>query len=74
MKRVNQLSKNKCIAHTIIDMVEDAIRKAHPEIEPFVPKEDGDGNECNTLLTGEYYYNLENEVVKVLEDNEEDTD
>lgn len=68
------MGKYEAIAHTIIGLVEDAIRKAHPEIEQFVPKEDKDGNPINTLLYGEPYYNLENEVVEVLKDNEEDAD
>lgn len=66
------MDKNESLAHTIIDLVEDAIRKAHPEIEQFVPKTDEEGNMVNTLLYGEAYYDLENEVAEVLRDNEED--
>jgi hypothetical protein len=68
------LEKNRSIAHTIIDLVENAIRTAHPEIEQFVPKTDKEGNVINTFLYGEDYYNLEDSVVQVLNDNQEDTD
>lgn len=73
------------LAHTLIDLVEDAIRKAHPDIEKIV----SEGQYCencerwlfdyekkvhhhtvqkpNTLLYGEDYYNLENDVVEALD-------
>jgi len=50
-------------AHTIIDLVEMAIRKAHPEIEKYASKLDE-----NTLLHGEAYYNLEAKIAKILKD------
>jgi len=53
-------------AAQIIDLVEDAIREAHPEIEQFVPQKDEDGNLVNTLLYGEAYYNLENDVIEII--------
>ncbi len=75
------MGKYEAIAHTIIDMVEKAIREAHPFIDKmarsYTVKGDIEGEEAeqpNTLLYGEVYYNLENEVVEVLRDNEEDTD
>lgn len=63
------MGKYEAIAHTIIDMVEQAIRRKYPFIDQI-----GSSCEGNTLLHGEVYYNLENEIVAVLRDNEEDTD
>lgn len=48
-------------AHAIIDLVEEAIRNAHPRIEAIAQEK-----EENTLLIGETYYDLENEVVEEL--------
>jgi len=55
------LDEFKEAAHTIIDMVEMAIRKAHPEIDKYASKLEG-----NTLLHGEAYYNLESEIADML--------
>lgn len=46
------------MAHQIIDLVEFAIRKTHPEIDKIASDSEG-----NTLLYGEVYYDLENEIV-----------
>jgi len=48
-------------AHVIIDMVEQAIRKAHPKIDEYASRLEG-----NTLLYGETYYNLETEIAEIL--------
>ncbi len=57
------MEKTKSLAATIIDHVEDAIRKAHPWIS-YVAENFISGN---TLLTGEDYYNLEDEVKDLIE-------
>ena len=49
------------LAAAIIDMVEYAIRKAHPEVDEIASKCEG-----NTLLRGEAYYTLEDEVSNFL--------
>jgi len=49
------------LAANIIDMVEYAIRKAHPEVDDVASKCEG-----NTLLYGEAYYDLEDEVSNLL--------
>lgn len=51
------------LAHEIIDLIEDAIRKAHPTIDVKASRLMG-----NTLLHGEDYYNLENEIAEILRD------
>lgn len=54
-------------ATEIIDMVEDAIRKEFQVIDEIARKQtDKDGEPCNTLLYGEVYYNLEDEVIETL--------
>lgn len=55
MDRFHELAAN------IIDMVEEAIRKAHPEVDEIASKCEG-----NTLLHGEAYYDLEDEVSNFL--------
>lgn len=49
------------LAHEIIDLVELSIRKAHPMIEDLAANLKG-----NTLLYGENYYDLENEISELL--------
>ena len=49
------------LAANIIDMVEYAIRKAHPEVDEIASKCEG-----NTLLRGEAYYTLEDKVSNLL--------
>lgn len=51
-------------AHCIIDLVEHAIRQAHPIVDSYALSDSCEGN---TLLHGEPYYNLENEVVEEIE-------
>lgn len=58
---VDKLTK---VAHRIIDLVEEKIRHEHSDIDEKAKKLEG-----NTLLQGEGYYDLENEVVQVLKDN-----
>ena len=50
-------------AHRIIDIVEKAIRKAHPFIDRFA-----NTLEINTLLHGEGYYRLETEIAELLKE------
>jgi len=49
------------LAADIIDMVEHAIREAHPEVDRIASKCEG-----NTLLRGEAYYALEDKVSNLL--------
>lgn len=49
------------LAANIIDMVEYAIRKTHPEVDEIASKCEG-----NTLLHGEAYYTLEDKVSNLL--------
>ncbi|MDG6221915.1 MAG: hypothetical protein IAX21_07120 [Candidatus Bathyarchaeota archaeon] len=49
------------LAHEIIDLVELSIRKAHPTIDAQAADLKG-----NTLLYGENYYDLENEITELL--------
>jgi len=55
------LDRFQRLAAAIIDMVEYAIRKAHPEVDEKASKYEG-----NTLLHGEAYYTLEDEVSNFL--------
>jgi hypothetical protein len=48
-------------AALIIDLVESKIREVYPFIETFANSQKG-----NTLLYGENYYDLENEIVEEL--------
>lgn len=61
------ISETKKLAHNIIDLVEDAIRKNHPEVEKLASKCEG-----NTLLHGEIYYDLENRIVEEIENDYSD--
>ena len=58
MKRLDSFQR---LAHEIIDLVELSIRKAHPTIEDLATNLKG-----NTLLYGENYYDLENEISELL--------
>jgi hypothetical protein len=58
MKRLDSFQR---LAHEIIDVVELSIRKAHPTIEDLATNLKG-----NTLLYGENYYDLENEISELL--------
>ena len=55
------MDKFQRLAHEIIDLVEISIRKAHPSID-----NKASALECNTLLYGETYYNLENVISEIL--------
>jgi len=58
MSRIDEFQR---LSHEIIDLVEDAIRKAYLTIGAKASRLIG-----NTLLHGENYYNLENEVAEIL--------
>jgi len=47
------------LAHAIIDLVESRIRELYPFIDKMASQKEG-----NTLLYGENYYNLENDVAE----------
>lgn len=47
----------------IIDMVEEVIRRKHPKIELMASKLEG-----NTLLSGEVYYTLEDEIANYIKE------
>jgi hypothetical protein len=55
------MDKFQRLAHEIIDLVENAIRKAHPTIDARASQLTG-----NTLLHGENYYNLEDQIAEIL--------
>jgi hypothetical protein len=57
------MEKERDIACTIIDLVENAIRANHRTIEKFASKRKG-----NTLLYGEAYYLLEDQIVEYLKE------
>jgi len=59
--KVNVLDRFQRLAASIIDMVEYAIRKVHPEIDKIASDCEG-----NTLLHGESYYTLEDKVSNFL--------
>jgi len=50
------------IAHEIIDLVECRLRELYPDIDLMASQLEG-----NTLLYGEDYYDLENEIAELLE-------
>jgi len=52
----------KKLAHNIIDIVENALRDKYPVMEKLVD------SEHNTLLVGETYYNLEDDVTAVVKE------
>lgn len=58
-----KMRKERTLTSEIIDLVEDAIRKAHPKVDKI-------GKNCqgNTLLYGEKYYNLEDSLVEILKE------
>jgi hypothetical protein len=53
-------------AAAIIDMVENAIREVHPEVDEIASKCEG-----NTLLHGEAYYTLEDDIAVMLREETE---
>jgi len=55
------MDKFQSLAHKIIDLVECTIRKAHLTIDTKAS-----GLKGNTLLYGEKYYDLENEIAEIL--------
>lgn len=65
-----QNDKVRQLAADLIDLVESAIRDAHPEIEKIASSwkpEDPDVTEPpNTLLYGEGYYDLEDQITQKL--------
>lgn len=58
-----KMQKERTLTSEIIDLVEDAIRKAHPKVDKI-------GKNCqgNTLLYGEKYYNLEDSLAEILKE------
>ena len=58
------MDKFEEVAATIIDMVELKIRKIYPVIDKIAEK-----GQTNTLLYGEHYYDLENEIAELLREN-----
>jgi len=54
------------LAAEIIDMVEHAIRTANPEVDRIASEQEG-----NTLLHGEAYYRLEDEIAEKLREKKE---
>lgn len=56
------VNQREGLAYNIIDRIEEEIRKAHPKIDEMASKMEG-----NTLLYGEVYYDLENEIAGILE-------
>jgi len=57
---MSNLTKEKQLASIIIDLVESAIRAEHQDIEFIV------NPEFNTLLIGEVYYSLEDEITTLI--------
>lgn len=55
------MTRERELAHEIIDLVETAIRDEFQVIDELAEKQEG-----NTLLMGEVYYNLEDKVVEKL--------
>jgi len=60
------LDKFQRVAATIIDKVEHAIRETHPEVDKIASKCEG-----NTLLHGEAYYTLEDDIAETLREETE---
>jgi hypothetical protein len=61
MARSIENSRELQLAADIIDLVEDAIRAANKDVDAIA-----EGNEGNTLLYGERYYKLEDEIADLL--------
>jgi hypothetical protein len=57
-----KMDKYQRLAHKIIDLVEFSIRETHPAVDAKATASKG-----NTLLYGENYYNLENEISEILQ-------
>jgi hypothetical protein len=59
------MQRERILASQIIDLVEDAIRKAHPKVDRV-------GKNCqgNTLLYGEKYYDVEDLLTEILLNSE----
>lgn len=53
-------------AHEIIDMVEEAIRDEFPQVDKIARDRVVDGEKPNTLLYGEAYYDLENQLAETI--------
>jgi len=64
--KVKVLDRFQRVAAAIIDMVEHAIREAHPEVDEIASKCEG-----NTLLHGEAYYALEDDIAETLREETE---
>ncbi|MEM2921188.1 MAG: hypothetical protein QXF26_02595 [Candidatus Bathyarchaeia archaeon] len=60
------MDKFQRVAATIIDKVEHAIRDMHPEVDKIASKFEG-----NTLLHGEAYYTLEDDIAETLREETE---
>jgi len=57
------------LAHEIIDMVEERIRELYPDIEIIASEvTDEDGEFPNTLLFGDDYYSLEDDIANLIKD------
>jgi hypothetical protein len=61
MARSIENSRELQLAADIIDLVEDAIRAENKDVDAIA-----EGNEGNTLLYGESYYKLEDEIADLL--------
>jgi len=59
---MSNLPPNRELAAKLIDLVEDAIRKEHPEIDAKAQQLEG-----NTLVYSERYYELEDFIANLLE-------
>jgi len=58
------------LAHEIIDLVEERIRKEHPVVDKYAEQWFDEENEefPNTLLYGEAYYDVEDVIITWIED------
>lgn len=56
------------LASSIIDLVEDTIRREHIEVENLAQNYTVDGEKPNTLLYGVSYYDLEEEIINLFGD------
>ena len=56
------------MAHDVIEMVEGKIRSLHPVVDEYACNLLVDDERINTLLHGEGYYDLENEVTEYLQE------
>ena len=67
----SNLGRSRELAATIIDMVEDAIRQAHPDVDKIAKEVTYVGGmipHADTLLYGETYYALEDDLTREIEE------